>query len=171
MARPKKTADQDTTKDNTIMTTPENQSNPASTAEEFDFDTFELKTVEDYKTWNLHARKAYRKAKIQNPKCNPPIPCKAPPAHLHRTVKVKFQRFDQPENTLKVKRRTQEIDYEGELMPGHIYDLPVPIVKYLNSLSTPIFAEVPKEGGQPGEKETKQVGERSRFSCQILEFN
>ena len=34
----------------------------------FDFDTFELKTIEDYKIWNLHARKAFREAKKHNPR-------------------------------------------------------------------------------------------------------
>ena len=29
----------------------------------FDFDTFEIKTLEDFNIWNLHAHKAFREAK------------------------------------------------------------------------------------------------------------
>jgi hypothetical protein len=32
----------------------------------FDFDTFELKTLEDYAIWNLHARKAFRGKEAQS---------------------------------------------------------------------------------------------------------
>lgn len=136
----------------------------------FDFDTFEIKTVEDFHTWNMHAHKAFREAKKMNPKCDPPIPVRVPDASFHKTVKVKFQRFDQPENVLKVKRRTKDIDWRGELKPGCNYDLPIPIVKYLNSLAVPIFAEVKVENGGEVRTETRQVGERNRFSCHLLEL-
>ncbi len=137
----------------------------------FDFDTFEIKTIEDIYTWNLHARKAFREAKKHNPKCDPPIPVKVPDESFHKKVQVKFQRFDQPENVLKVKCRTREIDWKGELKPGCIYDLPIPVVQFLNKLSVPIFAECKVENGGEVRTETKQVGERNRFSCNVLNFN
>jgi len=136
----------------------------------FDFDTFELKTIEDYAIWNLHAHKAFREAKKTNPKCDPPIPVRVPDASFHKHVKIKFQRFDQPENVLKVKCRTKDIDWLGQLKPGCTYDLPIPVVKFLNNLSVPIFAECKIENGGETKTETKQVGERNRFSCHLLEM-
>ncbi len=136
----------------------------------FDFDTFEIKTLEDFSTWNLHAHRAFREAKKTNPKCDPPIPVRVPDASYHKHVKVKFQRFDQPENVLKVRCRTKEIDWRGEIKPGGTYELPVPVVRFLNRLATPIFAEVKVENGGETKTETKQVGERNRFSCQLLEL-
>lgn len=136
----------------------------------FDFDTFEIKTIEDFKTWNLHARKAFREAKKMNPRCDPPIPVRVPDESFHKKVKVKFQRFDQPENVLKVCVHNKDISWKGQLKPGGTYDLPLPVVRFLNRLSTPIFAEVKVENGGDTKTETKQVGERSRFACQVLEL-
>lgn len=136
----------------------------------FDFDTFELKTIEDFKTWNLHARKAFREAKKVNPRCDPPIPVKVPDESFHKKVKVKFQRFDQPENVLKVCVHNKDISWKGQLKPGGTYELPLPVVRFLNRLSVPVFAEVKVDNGGEVKTETKQVGERSRFSCQVLEL-
>lgn len=136
----------------------------------FDFDTFELKTVEDYAIWNLHARKAFREAKKHNPKCDPPIHVRVPDESFHRKVKIKFQRFDQPENVLKVCVRNKDIDWKGQLKPGCTYELPLPVVKFLNNLSVPIFAECKVETNGETKTETKQVGERNRFSCHLLEL-
>ena len=136
----------------------------------FDFDTFELKTIEDYAIWNLHAHKAFREAKKTNPKCDPPVPVRVPDASMHKQVRVKFQRFDQPENVLKVKCRTKEIDWVGQLKPGCTYDLALPVVKFLNRLAVPIFAECKVEDGGETKSETRQVGERNRFSCHLLEM-
>ena len=137
---------------------------------EFDFDDFEIKTLEDIKTWNFHARKAFRNAKKLNPKCDPPIPVKVPDESFHKKAKVKFQRFDQPENVLKVCLRNSEIHWQGQLKPGCTYELPLPVIRFLNRLAVPIFAEVNVENGGEVKKETKQVGERNRFSCHLLEL-
>ncbi len=143
---------------------------PALEEKPFDFEDFELNTLEDYALWNKHAHKAFREAKKTNPKCDPPIPVKVPDESFHKKVKVKFQRFDQPENVLKVKCRTKEIDWQGQLKPGCTYDLPLPVVRFLNNLAVPIFAEVKVENGGETKTETKQVGERNRFSCHLLEL-
>jgi hypothetical protein len=139
-------------------------------AEPFDFDTFEIKTLEDFKTWNLYAHKAFREAKKHNPKCDPPVPVRVPDESFHQKMRVKFQRFDQPENVLKTCLRTSEINWKGQLKPGAIYDLPLPVIRYLNKLSVPIFAEVDVDNGGEVKKETRQIGERSRFSCQLLDL-
>lgn len=148
----------------------ETKAEQAELEKPFDFDTFELKTVEDYAIWNLHARRAFREAKKMNPKCDPPVSVRVPDASFHKIIKVKFQRFDQPENVLKVRVRNKDIDWKGELKPGATYDLPLPVVKFLNRLAVPIFAEVKVENGGEVKTETKQVGERNRFSCHLLEM-
>jgi hypothetical protein len=56
-----------------------------------------------------------------------------------------------------------------------VYDLPLPVIHWLTGLSEPIYAEVKIKndagGGQYVEKtETRQVGEKARFSCQPMEF-
>lgn len=125
---------------------------------DFDYASMALLTMEDYDKYNNWARKQGRPVKV--PDENSPV---------HKKVRVKFQRFDQPENLLKSRLRNREMDWKGQLKPGKVYDLPVPVVKFLNRLATPIFEEQPVE---PGSKrtETKQVGEKSRFSCQVLDF-
>lgn len=137
--------------------------------EDFDFDTFELNTLEDYKTYNKYAHAAFREAKKNNPKCDPPFPVKVPPESFHKKVKVKFQRFDQPENVLKVRVRTNEIDWTGQIRPAGVYELPLPVVKFLNKLAVPIFAEVKVDDGGETKSETKQVGEKNRFSCALVD--
>ncbi len=137
----------------------------------FDFDTFEIKELSDYAIWNLHAHKAFREAKKHNPRCDPPIPVRVPDETFHKKLKVKFQRFDQPENLLKLRVRTKEIDWRGQLKPGCNYDLPLPVIRFLNGLAVPIFAEVKVENGGEVRTETKQIGERNRFSCHLLEIS
>jgi len=137
----------------------------------FDFDTFECKTLADFDTWNLHARQAFRAAKREfGPRANPPVPVKIPDESFHKKAKVKFQRFDQPENVLKVRVRNKEIDWTGQIKPGYTYELPLPVIRFLNRLAVPIFAEVKVDDGGEVKTETRQVSERNRFSCQVLDF-
>ena len=136
----------------------------------FDFDTFECKTLQDIQTWNLHAHRAFREAKKTNPRANPPIPVKVADESFHKKAKVKFQRFDQPENLLKVHVRNKDIDWKGQLKPGCVYDLPLPVVRFLNRLAVPIFAEVKSDVAGETRSETKQIGERNRFSCHLIEL-
>lgn len=125
-----------------------------------DMDAMPLNTVEDYKKYNDAARKLNREAgKIV-------YKVKIPPTKLHKHYKVRFQRFDQQENVLKTMRRSAEIEWKGQLKSGQIYTLPLPIINFLNNLAEPIFSEVTLPDGL---KETQQTGERSRFSCQILD--
>lgn len=138
---------------------------------EFDFETFEINALEDYVTWNIHARRAHKKARLTDKHAQPPYPIKIPDERFHKKAKVKFQRFDQPENVLKVRVRNKDIDWTGQLKPGCIYDLPLPVIRFLNRLAVPIFAEVKVENGGEVRSETKQVGERSRFSCQVIDMD
>lgn len=133
----------------------------------FDFDTFEFKTIEDFAIYNSHVRKHNRLCLHERNK----MKIKVPDESYHRKVKIKFQRFEQPENVLKVRVRNKDIDWKGQLKAGGIYELPVPVVKFLNNLSTPIFSEVEVNDGGFTKKETKQTGERSRFACNIVDFD
>ena len=136
---------------------------------DFDFETFEIKTLEDIATWNAHARKAHREARKFERRAPPPYPIKVPDESFYPKVKVKFSRFDQPSNVLKTRIRNKDIDWSGQLKPGRVYELPSPVVKFLNKLSTPIFAEVEVNDGGEVIKETRQVGEQPRFSCARME--
>ena len=152
------------------MSKKEVKNESAEAEKPFDFDTHEFNTLEDYAIWNLHAHRAFREAKKHNPRCDPPIPVKVPNETFHKKMKVKFQRFDQPENVLKVCVRTKEIEWKGQLKPGCTYELPLPVIRFLNGLAVPIFAEVKVENGGETKTETKQIGERNRFSCHLLEL-
>ena len=134
--------------------------------EMFDFETFKFETIADFDVYNAHVRKHNRLCFHERNK----MKVKVPDESFHKKVKIKFQRFEQPENILKVRVRNREIDWKGQLKGGGTYYLPVPVVKFLNNLATPIFAEVKSEHGNVVHTETKQVGERSRFSCNVLEF-
>lgn len=123
---------------------------------EIDPETFEFKTLEDFKTFNKWARKNR-------------VPVRVPTEEFYEKIKVKFQRFDQPENVLKARVRNKDIDWKGQLIPGQTYMLPKPVIKFLNNIAEPIFSEVTCTDGS-ALKETKQTGERSKFSCQVVDF-
>lgn len=98
------------------------------------------------------------------------IPVKVPDESFYQKIKVRFQRFDQPDNILKARVRNAEIDWTGQLKPGCTYNLCLPVIQWLNGLCVPIFAEVKVDNGGETRTETRQVGEQSRFSCQPMEF-
>ncbi len=132
----------------------------------FDFDSFEFNKITDFDIYNAHVRKHNRHCLHERNKMH----VKVPNESFYKKVKVKFQRFEQPENVLKVRIRNKEIDWKGQLKAGGTYDLPIPVVKFLNNLSVPVFAEVKSEHGSAVHTETKQVGERARFSCNVIDF-
>lgn len=139
---------------------------PEEKREAFDFDTFKFEKVSDFDVYNAQVRKHNRLCVHERNKMH----VKVPDESFYRKVKVKFQRFDQPENILKVRIRNKEIDWKGQLKAGGTYDLPIPVIKFLNALAVPIFAEVKSEHGDAVHTETKQVGERARFSCNVIDF-
>jgi len=128
---------------------------PVKKDEKFDFDTFEFKDVSDFEIYNREVRKFNRTVTHERNKMH----IKVPDETFHKKIKVKFMRFDQPENVLKVFVRNKDIHWRGQLRPGGTYDLPLPVVRFLNKLSVPIFAEVNVDDGGDTKKETKQVGE------------
>ena len=135
--------------------------------EPFDFDTFKFEKLEDFDVYNAHVRKHNRYCIHEKNK----MKIKVPDESFHKKIKVKFQRFDQPENVLKVRIRNKMIDWKGQLKAGGTYDLPIPVIKFLNALAVPVFAEVRSDHGDAVHTETKQVSERARFSCNVLEFS
>ncbi len=125
--------------------------------EPFDPEVDEITKLEHFDIYNQWARKNKR-------------PVRVPTEDFYPKYKVRFQRFDQPDNVLKCRVRKKNIDWTGQLKPGCVYDLCLPVIQWLTSLSEPIFAEVSVKDGSPNRSETKQVGERARFSCQHMEF-
>jgi hypothetical protein len=89
-----------------------------------------------------------------------------------KKYKCKFVRFDQPSNVLKTARRkatkTAVYSWEGELMSGGVYELPRFVIEFLNTRVEPIYAQVHKQGGHNNEMITERIGEKPRFSCQML---
>ncbi len=136
------------------------------THEVFDFDTFKFENIGSFAIYNAHVRKHNRFCLHERNKMH----VKVPDESFYKKVKIKFQRFDQPENVLKVRVRNKDIDWKGQLKAGGTYTLPVPVIKFLNNLAVPIFAEVKSEYGDVVHSETKQVGERNRFSCNVIDF-
>lgn len=124
---------------------------------EFNPEFDEITKLEHFEIYNVWARKNKR-------------PIKVPTDKFYKKYKVKFQRFDQPENILKARVRNKQIDWTGQLKSGNTYELCLPVIQFLNSLSEPIYGEVPLQGGRKSETETKQIGEKCRFSCQNMEF-
>lgn len=98
------------------------------------------------------------------------LPVKSPDESFYTKVKVRFQRFEQPGNVLKCYIRNKDIEWKGQLRPGGVYELPLPVVRWLNTIAEPIFAEVKVDDGGETKSETRQVGEKARFSCQPLEY-
>lgn len=132
----------------------------------FDFDTFKFEKIEDFEIYNAQVRKHNRMCLHERNK----LKVKVPDESFHKKVTVKFQRFDQPQNILKVMIRNKDIEWRGQLKPGRKYDLPVPVVKFLNALAVPVFAEVKVQDGGDTITETRQVSEEPRFSCQVVDF-
>lgn len=113
----------------------------------------ELKTLEDYREYNKEARANGWRVKL-------------PPPEVHETRKVKVMRLDgQGKNPIKVKLASLahglEIDYQATIVPGKAYELPLPIIKHLQSKKYPQYAEVKKPNG---ESETVFTHDDPRFS-------
>lgn len=130
---------------------------PVIAEKPFDPEFDEITKLEHFEIYNTWARKNRR-------------PVKVPTQDFYPKYKVRFQRFDQPQNILKARVRKKNIDWKGQLKPGCIYELCLPVIQWLNGLCEPIFAEVKVEDQEGVRTETRQVGERARFSLQALEF-
>jgi len=134
--------------------------------EPFDFDSFKFEKLSDFDIYNTHVRKHNRMCLHERNK----MKVKVPDETFYPKIKIKFQRFDQPENVLKAIVRTKDIEWRGQLRPGGTYELPAPVVKFLNRLAIPTFSEVKVNDGGETITETRQTGEKARFSCQIVDF-
>lgn len=132
----------------------------------FDFDGFEFKTLSDFDVYNAEVRRHNRHCLHERNK----MKIKVPTEEFHKKMKVKFVRMEQQENVLKVRLRNKEIDWQGQLKSGGTYVLPYPVIKFLNKLATPEFSEVKVEHGNAVHTETRQTGEKPRFSCQVIDF-
>lgn len=134
--------------------------------ETFDFDNFKFEKIEDFEIYNAEVRKHNRNCIHERNK----MKVKIPDESFYKKHKVKFARFEQRENVLKVRVRNKEIDWSGQLKSGGTYMLPMPVINFLNGLATPEFAEVKTEHGNAVHTETVQIGETPRFSCNIIDY-
>lgn len=134
--------------------------------EDFDFDSFEFKTIQDFEVYNAHVRKHNRLCLHERNK----MKIKVPDESFYKKYKTKFYRFQQQENVLKARVRNREIDWKGQLKSGGTYMLTMPVINFLNGLATPEYAEVKVEHGSAVHTETRQVSETPRFSCNVLEY-
>ena len=142
------------------------RNSPKTDEKQFDFETFKIEKLEDFDVYNAEVRKFNRNCVYERNK----MKIKVPDGSFHKKIKVKFQRFDQPQNVLKTIVRNKDIEWRGQLKPGKTYELPLPVVNFLNKLAVPIFAEVKVTDGGDTITETQQVGESPRFSCQVLDI-
>jgi len=140
---------------------------PEEKPKPFDFESFVFKTVEDFEVYNTHVRRHNRACVHERNK----MKIRVPDESFYKKFKVKFHRFQQAENILKVRVRNKAIDWKGQLKSGGTYMLPLPVISFLNALSIPEFAEVKTEHGNVTHTETRQVGETPRFSCNVLEYS
>lgn len=113
----------------------------------------ELETLDDYREYNKEARENGWRLRY-------------PPAKLHETKKVKVMRLDgQGNNVIRVRLATlahgMEIDYDGKIVPGEVYDLPLPIIKHLESKSYPQYEE---RKNPDGTSETVFTHDTPRFA-------
>ena len=109
-----------------------------------DFDDIKnmpLTTYEEYKKYNLAARKANKKLK----RCE--YPCKPCPEDLHPKERIVFGRVDQPGNPLPVHLSNHLIDFSKKLIPGKKYDLPRVVINYLSEKGVPVYRRITNVDG------------------------
>jgi len=96
------------------------------------------------------------------------------PPYSGPTQRVKFMRNDQPENPMNAclrkvvynteKKEEELLNWKDTLTPGRVYELPVPVVEFLNSRSEPTYAER-QDPENPRQTVTQIVGDKQRCYC------
>lgn len=120
-----------------------------------------LNTYSDYKAYNKRALKLNKELAQKHGEKKVYYPVKPCPVDLHPKQRVLFNRKDQPRNPLPVYLSTDMIDFHETLIPGKIYDLPISVLKFLNSSSTPIYEWFENPDGS---KETRIASRDPRFA-------
>lgn len=120
-----------------------------------DLEDMPLTSIEDYKAYNKMARKLRK-------------PVKFVPHNFFPKQKVRFIRSDnQRNNPLKLRFRSGEymLDFQQTLKPGEVYDLPIPVIDYLNNLKEARYKQIKYPDGRA---ETVLDYHKHRFSCQAI---
>lgn len=125
-------------------------------AEKQSIEDMPLNTLRDYRLYNEEARKINKRLRV----CRYPI--KQCPVELHPKIRVKFGNNDQSIHPVPVYLSNHLIHFEQKLTPGKVYDLPECIVHYLGEKGYPVWDWVTI--GSNGEKETRVIGKKPRFS-------
>lgn len=96
------------------------------------------------------------------------------PAYSGPTKQMKFMRNDQPENPMNVylrkvvynaeKNCKEMVDFRKTLVPGKAYELPDPVIDFLNTRSEPTYGERPDPENNR-QTITMIVGEKQRCYC------
>lgn len=118
--------------------------------------------LEDQKKTPVSVRLENKKKKFSAPQYSGPM------------RRMKFMRNDQPENPMNVclkkvvysaeHDRKEIVDFSKTLVPGKTYDLPDPVVEFLNTRSVPTYGER-ADPENPRQTVTIQVGEKQRCYC------
>lgn len=122
-------------------------------------DKMPLTSYDEYKAYNLAARKENKRLKL----CR--YPCKPCPIPLHPSQRVIFNRTDQPLNALPVHLSNHLIHFEETLYPGKTYDLPCVVINYLADKGVPHWEWFTNPDGS---SETRLDRKEPRFSLRTV---
>lgn len=90
------------------------------------------------------------------------------PAAERPTRKIKFMNNEDPEMDLEFTFVTKDGTSETyRLYPGYEYELPVDVIKHLNSRVQPVYQT--EQDPNTGQIVHKQAGTHNRFSCHPVE--
>lgn len=125
-------------------------------SEELPLEEWPLETLRDYRLYNEEARKRNKKARKYIHEI------KQCPVELHPKQRIKFGNNDKTLHPIPVFVSNHLIHFDKKLIPGQTYELPECIISYLAEKGYPVWDWVTI--GPNGERETRQVGKRPRFS-------
>lgn len=113
-----------------------------------------LETRDDYIAYNREARRLR-------------LPTKMIPHHLFPHQKVKFVRRDGQKSDVPVKMVSGKhfIDFHKKLKHGEVYELPEPVIEFLNNRAEPRYKELKRTDGS---SQTVFDYWEPRFSCQMV---
>lgn len=112
-----------------------------------------MKNLKDYELYNQKARELS-------------VPIKPAPEELHEHVKIKFLRRDGMTHHVDLKFRNGLIDFEKRVHHGHIYNLPIMVVKHYQNLGIPKYKQV--KNSKTGDSSTVFSHKEPRFAFQIV---
>jgi hypothetical protein len=123
---------------------------------EVPIDEMPLESLRDYRLYNERAVKENKRLRSNK------YPIKQCPIELHPKQRVRVANNNDTLHPIPVYLSNHLIHFDEKLTPGKEYDLPECIVAYLSDKGNPEWAWV--NIGPNGEKETRMIGKKPRFS-------